>query len=143
MARPLRLLAATILVTTACTREGPASIGVEPLPASASCQDAAGLRDRAGEARRQSGDVTGDRAQIIAGNRAKFLGTIAMIAQLSCTATSSDAARLVERALEVAQGAQTTNSEYEAARRWTEADLIATDAIMLLLSQLPTSPGPR
>jgi hypothetical protein len=44
----------------------------------------------------------------------------------------------MEKALQVARIAEATDSEYEAAIRWTEADLIAGDAIALLISRIPT-----
>jgi hypothetical protein len=137
--RSLLLISAALFVTAACTQGEAVGASVPPLPTTVSCAEAPRLKQDAANARRGTGAVTGDRAQIINGNRAKFLASLAAIAQLKCKANAAEVDALLGKALEVGHVAGTTNSQYEAAQRWTEADLIATDAIALLISQLPAS----
>jgi len=107
------------------------------LPATVNCADASTLRADAADARRYIAEQAGDRAQIIRGNRAKFLASLAVVAELRCKVSAGEVEALLEKALEVARVAETTRSEYEAAREWTEADLVAAEALALLVSQLP------
>jgi hypothetical protein len=84
---------------------------------------------------------TGDRARIIQGNRANFLASLAVVAEFRCKAGGGEVNALLEKALEIGRVAETTTSEYEAASRWTDADLVAAEAIALLVSQLPAPPS--
>ena len=141
MRTPNLLLVTAALVTAAgCGQAREASGAVAtPIPTTVSCADLSDLKERALDARRRSAETTGDRARIIAGSRAKFAASLASIAQLKCRTTAGEVDAVLGKALEIARGAEATRSEYEAALRWTEADLVATDAISLLVGQLPTA----
>jgi hypothetical protein len=132
----LLLLSAALSGTAGCAQGGSAIGPDAPLPTAVTCADASKLKDQAADARRRIRELGGDRAQIIGGNRAKFLGSLALLAQLKCKANVSEVDALLGEALEVGHVAETTTSEYEAARQWTEADLIIGDAVALLVSQL-------
>jgi hypothetical protein len=92
------------------------------------------------EARQRLTTTTGDRARLIAAGRAKFAASLASVARLKCVASNSDVDSVLAKALEVARRAEATSSQNEAALRWTEADLIATDAVALLVNQIPIKP---
>ncbi len=141
--RGLVLASATLLGGVGCAQGGEA-IGVNspPVPTAVACGDAPTLRQHAADARLGMGDVPGDRAAIIHGNRAKFLGSLAVVAALKCKAAAPEVEALIEQALAAGRAAETTRSEYDAARRWTEADLLATDAIALLVGQVPPPSAP-
>jgi hypothetical protein len=112
------------------------------LPLAVACTDAPQLREQAAAARGRIAALTGDRARIIAGNRAKLLSSLALVADLSCKADGAAVDLLIEEALEVGRQAEASTSEYEAARMWTEADLIASDAVALLVARLPAPSAP-
>jgi hypothetical protein len=101
------------------------------------------LRQQALDDRRRSGELRSDRGKIIAANRAKFFASLAAIAELQCTGTTAQAGDEVQHALEVARTAQATRSEYEAAFRWAEADLIAADAVALLIRERSEVSSPQ
>lgn len=121
---------------------GATTADAAPMPSTVVCADASALTSRALDARRQSAALTGDRARIIGGNRANFLASLATIAQLKCRTGLAEADALLGQALEVARQAEATTSEYEAAIRWTEADLIAADAVALLIGGIPAPAAP-
>jgi hypothetical protein len=140
--KSLSLVVAALVGVVGCSAPGEATrADAAPMPMTATCADASQLNDQAVDARRRSTGVTGDRAKIISGSRAKFLASLAAIAQLKCRTDVPETDAMLGRALEVARVAQTTSSEYEAAIRWIEADLIAADAIALMISQIPASPS--
>jgi hypothetical protein len=141
--RHLLLISAALFAAAACAPAGEATgTSSAPLPTTVNCGDASTLKAQAADARRDIAEQKGDRAKIIKGNRAKFLASLAVVAELRCKASAGEVAALLEKALEVGRVAETTRSEYEAAREWTEADLVATEAITLLASQLPALPSP-
>lgn len=136
----LSLLSAMLLTMGACADPGKSPTGsAQPLPATVRCEDALELRDLAAAARAQITILPGDRAQIIGGNRAGFLASAAIIADLRCKAIAANVDTLLGEALAVGRAAEAATSEYEAAKRWAEADLIAADAIALLVRHLPAS----
>ena len=136
--RNLSLISAALLCTVGCAPAGEATSGSPaPLPTAVNCVDTFTLKAHAADARRRIAEQTGDRARIISGSRAKFLASLAVVAELRCQATAGEVEALLQKALEVGRGAEATRSEYEAARGWTEADLAAADAIALLIRQLP------
>jgi hypothetical protein len=85
-------------------------------------------------------EQAGDRAKI-SGNRARFLASLAVVAELRCKVPAREVDGLLQKALELGRVAEATQSEYAAARRWTEADLVAAEAIALRVSQLPAPPS--
>ncbi len=141
--RSLLLISVALVGATGCAqfRDAPAAESA-PLPSAVSCADASTLKERAVDARRGIVSVKGDRAKTISGNRAKFLTSLAAVAQLHCKTNVAEADALLRKALDTGHAAEATNSEYEAARLWTEADLLATDAMALLISQL-SAPSPQ
>ena len=139
MRMPSLLLVTAALVTSAgCGQAREASAADStPIPTTVNCADLSQLKERAVDARRRSAETTRGRARIIAGSRAKFAASLASIAQLKCRTSVPEADAMLGKAIEIARGADATRSEYEAAHRWTEADLIATDAIALLVGEIP------
>ncbi len=119
----------------------PTNTDTSPVPAAVECADSPQLREQALEHRRQSRELSSDRGKIIATNRAKFFASLAAIAELQCAGATAQAGDEVKQALAVARSAQATRSEYEAALRWAEADLIAAGAIEnLIREKLAASP---
>ena len=140
--RNLLLISAALFVAAGCAPAGEATgTSPAPLPTTVNCADASTLKAHAADARRHIAEQTGDRAKIIRGNRAKFLASLAVVAELRCKAGAGEVEALLEKALEVGRVAETIRSEYGAAREWTEADLVAAEAIALLVSQLPALPS--
>src|SRR5262245_2654260 len=140
--RNLLLISAALVGAVGCAQAGDATgARPAPLPTAVNCGDVSTLKTHAADARRHIAEQTGDRARIISGNRAKFLASLAVVAELRCKAGARDVEALVTKALDVGRVAETTASEYEAARGWTDADLVAADAIALLVSQLPGPPS--
>lgn len=138
--RRLLLISAALVGTVGCAAGEATVANSASLPARVECADAPTLRIQAAEARRQMAEQTGDRARIIRGNRANFLASLVVVAELKCRTDGAAVNELLEQALEIGRVAEATRSEYEAASRWTEADLVAAEAIALLVSQLPASP---
>lgn len=137
--RGLLLISAALIGAGACAQGGEAAdASPPPLPTTVNCADASALEEDAGDARSRLARLTGDRAKIIAGNRAKFLASLAAVAKLKCRTNAAEVDDLLAKALEVGRVAETTGSEYDAARQWTDADLIASDAIARLINQVPT-----
>ena len=140
--RNLLLISAALFGAVGCAPASEATgASPAPLPTAVNCADASTLKARAADARRHMAQQTGDRAKIISGNRAKFLASLAVVAELRCKANAGDVEALLEKALEVGRAAETNRSEYEAARAWTEADLVAAEALALLVKQLPAPPS--
>ena len=131
------LVSAALFGAIGCAPTGEATgASPPPLPSAVNCADASTLKTHAADARRHIAERTGDRAKIISGNRAKFLASLAAVAELRCKATAGEVDALLVKALETGRVAEATRSEYEAARRWTEADLVAAEVIAILISQL-------
>jgi hypothetical protein len=139
MRTPTLILFTAVLTTAAgCGQAGEASgADATPIPTTVNCTDLSQLQERAVDARRRSIDAHGDRAQIIAGSRAKFAASLASIAQLKCRTSVPEADAVLGKALDIARSAGATRSEYETALRWIEADLVASDALALMLDQVP------
>jgi hypothetical protein len=140
--RNLVLISSILVGAVGCAPAGEAT-GPSPasLPTAVNCTDASTLKVHAADARHHIAEQTGDRAKIISGNRAKFLASLAVAAELRCKATVREVDGLLQKALEIGRAAEANRSEYEAARGWTEADLAAAEAIALLISQLPAAPS--
>lgn len=133
----LFLLQVMLVAIAGCGGGGEAaSARAVPAPTAASCADAPQLKQRAIEDRRKSGEVTGDRAKIISGSRARFLVSLAHVAELKCMTTVAEADTVLVKAFDAVRAAETTSSEYEAAIKWIEADLMAADAVTLLIGRL-------
>ncbi len=74
----LFLLQARLVAVAVCGGgEEAATASAVPAPTAVSCADAPQLKKRALEDRRKSGELTGDRAKVISGSRAKFLASLA------------------------------------------------------------------
>jgi hypothetical protein len=136
--RDLFLVQAALVAVVGCgSGEKATSARADPVPTAVSCTDAPQLKQRALDDRRLSGEQKGDRAKIIIGSRAKFLASLAIVADLKCRINVAEADALLGKALDAVRAAETPSSEYEAAIRWVEADLIVADAVALLISRLP------
>lgn len=138
--RNLVLISSIMIGAVGCAPAGEATgASPAPLPTAVNCTDASRLKVDASGARRHIAVQTGDRAKIISGNRAKFIASLAVIAELRCKTSAREVDGLLQKALEIGRAAEANRSEYEAARGWTEADLLAAEAIALLISQLPAA----
>jgi hypothetical protein len=136
--RHLFLIPAVLVAVLGCDKGAQgAHAAVDPMPTAVSCTDASQLKQRALEDRRLRNELKGDRAKIIVGSRAKFLASLAIVAELECRVDAAATDSVLARAFDAARVAETTSGEYEAAIKWMEADLVAADAIALLISRLP------
>jgi hypothetical protein len=137
--RPLPVAVAVLFAITACDGGNEASTAKTPLaptPTAVSCGDAPQLRQRAADERRRSDEVKSDQEKITLGTRASYLASLAIVADLKCRVTSSEADEAVKPAFEAARKAEAASSFYERAVRWGEADYIATEVVAILIQQL-------
>jgi hypothetical protein len=139
---------ATLTVLWACdghdrqVHKAEAVAAAAPPPTSVACADAPQLRERAGDARRQREASSSDQERIIAGNRASFFASLAIIADVGCSVPLSNADPHLGEALASARQASGASSFYQAATHWSEAGLLATQAIALLIREGSTPPEP-
>jgi hypothetical protein len=108
------------------------------LPATVKCEDAGQLRDRATQHRRSSRERSSDQEKVDLANRARFIATLATIADLRCKVTLSDADEILRRVLDAARDAESTGSFYERTLKWQDAGLIADEAVGLMINRLPS-----
>ena len=141
------LLALAVLVSIAGC-DGPAAVSVElmeapssAIPATVSCGDAGQLRHRAANDRTQVGQSRSDHERISVGSRANFLATLAVIADLKCKVTSTEADDVLKPALEAARKAEENNGIYEKTRGFNDANFAATRAVALLTERLSAASG--
>ncbi len=113
------------------------SRGAASLPATVNCEDSAQLRERAARDRRSSSERSSDQEKIDLASRARFVATLATIADLRCKVPLADAEEILRRALDAARGAEATASFYARTLKWQEAGLIADEAVALMIKGLP------
>lgn len=128
-----------LALATACGRPNAMAPVGAPAPTAVSCADAAALRQRVADERRQAVETTSDQEKIIAGNRAAFYMSLAITAELKCKVTSTEADATLELALAAAGKAEGARSFYESAVLWTEAGVAASEAVSILMAQLSSS----
>jgi len=105
------------------------------VPEKVSCADASGLRQRASDDRRQVDALRSDHQRIVLGNRANFFASLAVIADFMCRGSLPGLDARLKPAFDAARRADETKSAYEKARKWSEADFIATEAIAAFVQQ--------
>lgn len=145
----MRLLAvslalAGLVAITACdgaNKGGSDYARPSPAPTAVNCADAAQLRQRALDDRRQSDETNSDQEKIVTGNRATFYASLAIIADLKCKVTLAEADEALKPAFDAARKAEATRSFYERAVQWGEAGFIVTQAVPMLMKQLPAPPS--
>lgn len=113
------------------------SSGAASLPTTVNCEDAAQLRVRAARDRRSSTERSSDQERIDLASRARFVATLATVADLRCKAPFADAGEVLQRALNTARDAEDTASFYPRILKWQEAGLIADEAVGLMIKGLP------
>ncbi|CAN5867808.1 hypothetical protein BH23GEM9_BH23GEM9_29480 [soil metagenome] len=131
---------AAVAVLTACGADGEATGGASAaiaVPNAAGCSDASQWRQRAAEARSEALESSSDQARINFVNRANFLASMAVAADLQCIVNLNDSDQALEAALDAARSAESTRSFYEQTIRWGEAHHAANGAIELLVQRLP------
>ena len=136
--RTLFLAPAAVIVLTGCVNRTAAT--AQPVPTAVSCGDASQLRQHAVDERRRRAGQTSDQEKITIGSRASFLASLAIIAELKCRVTGSNVDEVLKPAFAAAHKAEESDSFYERAVGWGDANAIATDAITVLTQQLPASP---
>jgi hypothetical protein len=114
------------------------SKGAAPLPVTVNCENAAQLRNQATQDRRSSRERSSDQEKIDLANRARFVATLATIADLRCKVSLPGADEILRRALEAARDAEDTGSFYARTLKWQEAGLIADEAVDLMIKGLPS-----
>ena len=132
------------IAITACygaSERSSASARPSPAPIAVACADASQLRQRALEDRRRRDETTSDQEKIVAGNRAIFYASLAIIADLKCQVTLAEADEALKPAFEAARKAEATHSFYERAVHWGEAGFVATQVVSMLMKQLPPPPS--
>ena len=145
--RPRSLLFAQVALVgvTACGTSGKdfegRDHGAPAVPTAITCTDASPLKQRAIDDRREIAKSSSDHERIYLGNRANFFASLAIVADLTCKTTLPAADEAVTLALAAAREAAVSSSMYERAQKWSEADSRATDAIALLIQQLPAPPS--
>jgi len=142
MARRRRIIVALLglVATAACDGANKGGSDYSPAPTAVSCEDAPQLRQRALEARRQSVETTSDQQKIVAGSRATFYASLAIIADLKCKVAVAEADEALKQAFDAARQAEATRSFYEEAVYWGEACFIATQVVPMLMKQLSAPP---
>ena len=113
--------------------------GAASLPATVNCEDAAQLRERAARDRRSVSERTSDQERIDLASRARFVATLATIADLRCRVSGADADEIVRKALDVARAAEGTGSFYARTLKWQEAGFIMDEAVGLMIKGIPES----
>jgi dihydroorotase-like cyclic amidohydrolase len=139
----LLLVPAAVLLLAACDSSGQADhTGGTAIAVSstAACSDALPLRERAAEVRHRGLVVSSDQARLLLANRANFLASLAVAAELQCVVTLHDVEDALQAALQAARDAEGTAGFYAAATRWTEANSAVVRVIELLVQGLPPSP---
>jgi hypothetical protein len=91
--------------------------------------------------RRQHDETNSDQERIVAGNRATFYASLAIIADLKCQVTLAEADEALKPAFDAARKAEATRSFYERAVWWGEAGFIVTQVVPMLIKQLPAPPS--
>ena len=131
------VLIAAFAVYTFVSSPGAAESPVESarVPEKVSCTDAPALRDRASEDRRQVDAVRSDHQKIVLGNRANFFASLSVIADFTCRATLQGLDARLKPAFAAASRADESKSAYEKARKWSEANFIATEVIAAFVLQ--------
>jgi hypothetical protein len=110
------------------------------VPTEVHCADAAQLRQRAADDRSQSTALKGDQEKVTTGNRASFLLSLALIADLECRVTGVDTDEALRSALDTARKAVAAGGFYEAAHLWNQATFNATQVASVLTRQLVPAP---
>ena len=118
---------------------GGSSRRAEPLPATVNCGDGAQLRERAARDHRSSSDRSSDQEKTDLASRARFVSTLATIADLRCKVPLAAADEILRRALDAARAAAGTGSFYARTLKWQEAGLIADQAVEVMIKGLPDS----
>jgi hypothetical protein len=103
------------------------------------CADALQLRERAATDRRHSIEEKSDHARIQIGDRASYLASLAIVADLKCKRPLAVADDALRPAFEAARKAEAANSIYEMAFWWREANFAAMTVISQIIQDLPAS----
>jgi hypothetical protein len=142
MARRSRIIVAVLclVATTACDGANRGRSDYSPAPTAVNCADASQLRQRALDDRRQRVETRSDQEKIVAGNRATFYASLAIIADLKCRVSLAEADEALKPAFDAARRAEATRSFYEGAIHWGEAGFIATQVVPMLMNQLSAPP---
>lgn len=111
-----------------------------PAPTAVNCGDAAQLEQRALDDRRRRDETSSDQEKIVAGNRGTFYASLAIVADLKCRVTLAEADEALKPAFDAARKAEATRSFYERAVLWSEAGLIVTQVVPMLMKRLPVPP---
>lgn len=132
------LVVAVCVAISACARPTARSESEGTPLTTVTCADVQRLTVRATSAAQQwSNGASGDRARIIANNRATYFAALANVAQLKCRTTDTQADGALTMAFDAVTVAERTASEYESAQKWGEAALYATQAAGHLIRQAP------
>jgi hypothetical protein len=143
MARASRVVVTVLGLAAAAACHGSAKGAGDyaPAPTAVHCTDAPQLRQRAVDARRRSVETSSDQARVVAGNRATFYASLAIIADLKCRAALAEADEALKPALDAARKAEAAGSFYEEAVHWGEAGFIVLEVVPILMKELP-DPAP-
>lgn len=115
------------------------SRGAASLPVTVNCEDAAQLREQAARDRRSSSERSSDQEKIDLASRARFVATLATIADLRCRVPLAEADEILRRALDAARGAEGAGSFHARTLKWQEAGFIADEAVGLMIKRIPNS----
>jgi hypothetical protein len=113
-----------------------------PEPTAVNCAAAPQLRQQAIDERRHSVEEKSDQKKISIGNRAAFVTSLAIVADLTCKVRSAEVAAALTPAVQAARRADAASSFYERTIAWSEANFGATELIARLIQQLPAPPSP-
>ena len=137
---PIPALAVLFALTgcvTACDTNAKPALAT---PVAVSCPDAPQLKQRSVDDRHRAQTTKSDQDKIIATSRASYLAALAIVADLKCKNPAASADGTLKSAFDAARKAE-TRSFYEAAVSWSEANVLAIEAIAVLLQQVSPEPS--
>lgn len=136
LAVPLAIALASCTTEGSSAAERPSLGGV---PSAVECTDAPVLRQRAEDNRGGLQELASDQAKIDAANSARFLASLAIIADLKCRTPLTEADQTLMSALELARNAANMSSFYQRAVAWNEANDRTLQVISMLVDRLPAA----
>lgn len=141
----LLIAAATLVALGACTEGGELASDASPAlpePAAVRCAEAPQLRQFALNQRRAIAELRSDQQRIYAGQRANFVASLAIIAELNCESARAEADSALQEAFQAAREAEANpGSFYSSASRWADANYFASQVIVLLMQPPPEPPA--
>jgi hypothetical protein len=131
------VLSSLVAIAACDVTYGRAGAAARPpaVPTAVRCLDAPWLQQQAVDERRRRDETRSDQEKIVAGGRATFYASLATIARLSCKTTLAAVEETLKPAFAAARSAQDTQSFYERAVHWADANFLLAQTIDKLMKQ--------